>query len=225
MPSAGLPSFSGTSRSTTRERLRFYATSWTLVHYLFNHRNSAFFRLQRRLATFELPEEAWTAEFPDLTAAGLIRELTQYRRAGRYVRLAQAIAPWSGSITQRLMADNEIHALRAYLYAYVETPGHRSDRVRARAEVAEALRLDPATVAALALQFYLLEPRVARWDEDAAGRELAKRAVGGGDANWMAWLMVADSAKRGSAASRNAIRTGLRCWPPTRRRCSREWRF
>jgi hypothetical protein len=201
----GAPQLFGDLPVDMRERLRFYATSWTLVHYLFNHRNPAFVRFQHRLATFELPEEAWAAEFPDLTGDGLIRELTQYRRSGQYFRLAQAIAPWNGDIAQRLMADNEVHALRAYLYAYVETPGHRSDRVRARAEVAEALREDPATVAALALQFYLLEPRVGGWDDDTAGRELAKRALAGGDANWMAWLMVADAANRGDTVGRKAI--------------------
>jgi len=48
------------------ERARFYATSWVLVHYLYNHRPEQLRDFERRLGRLQPAPAAFRAAFPDL---------------------------------------------------------------------------------------------------------------------------------------------------------------
>jgi hypothetical protein len=173
---------------------QFEASSWLLVHYLINHRDDAFRNFQRRLGAFEHPRDAWAAELGDLDDVRLSTTLDEYAASGNYIVLHIPAPPWSGRIQTRAMSDAEVHGARAFMYAIGKMSGEPPlDRVRA--EIAEALAVDPAALQALAAQYYLLGGDMSPVQRGALARQASEAHP---DAA-MAWLMVADAAAFGDA--------------------------
>lgn len=175
---------------------RFSATSWGLVHFLIDKRRDAFQRFQHRLGALEPQDSAWTAEFPDLDDRRLGAAVQDYAWSGLRSFDPQNLVPWRERIEARAMAPAEIHAVRAFLQAFV-TPDGTPNPARARVELAAALAADVPPLDALALQFYLPPP-----DGKTASSEIAARAVKAYPKSWLAWLMTADAddVPEGSAA-------------------------
>ena len=69
------------------EEARLYATSWLLVHYLFNHERERFQRFQAGLAGASDAKILWNQLFPDLaTPESFERTLDRYLEDGEYAR-------------------------------------------------------------------------------------------------------------------------------------------
>lgn len=112
---SSLPTLLGPMPADNFERVRFYATSWLLVHYLFNARPEALERFQQRLGRLEPGEDAFRAEFPDLAAGKLESVLKDYAFSGRYTISMRSLPPWNGTHQERLLTDSEVHSSRALL--------------------------------------------------------------------------------------------------------------
>lgn len=167
---------------------RFYATSWLVTHYLLNQRPEAYQRFRRRINALEPGSAAFRAELPDLDSAGLYTVLASYLSSGNYTVIRRTLRPWAGAPGSRILADAEVHALRAFLYSAVHIPDEGQDLAAMRAEVDEALVAASPPIEALSVAFYTpeLKYRIGR-------RELATMAVKAHPESWMAWIMLADS--------------------------------
>ena len=172
----------------------FESSSWLLFHYLVNQRAAALDRLQERLVAFQPAEVAWSAELPDLRGDQLHDQLERYASSGQYTIVSGNMQPWAGAVATRELSDAEVHGVRAYLYHCVHEPGETEDTARVAAEIAEALRLEPTQLDALAMAFY--EPALAGGIPRA---ELARRATAAHPSAWLAWALQFDSVPAGSA--------------------------
>ena len=162
---------------------RFYATSWLLVHYLFNHEPRRFEAFQRALGTEGDARKAWTTVFHDFDGVQVDNALVNYLNAG-FFNTYEAVRPKPGfSIVSQEIPDGEVHALRAMLYA--TGPEVDGDwRALARAEVARALKADPLNLRALLVERVHLQER--RGDV-ATARRLVERHPDQADA----WMLLA----------------------------------
>ncbi len=185
----------------------FEDRSWLLVHYLINKRPEAFTRLQTELLGLKSPTEAWSTAMPDLPASKLDDVLDQYR-SGNYETETWRVRVFAPAISVRTMSDAEAHAVRALLFETGAAPGVPPDSAAAQREIGEALAADAANVEALALRFFWFSP-VGR-PQDRAG--LAQSAVSAHPNEWIAWLMVADTAAD-ERAKRTALARGLALAP------------
>jgi len=193
--------------SDTFEMWRFYATSWLLVHYLFNNRFPALERFQDRLAALEPGPKAFRAEFPDLAAGKLESVLKEYAFSGKYRAWTRPIPAWDGKHETRVMTDADVHASRAVL-TVLTGQGHDERLPAARADLEEALRDPRPPIDAFVLAFH--EPRVA---PPLSRQELARRAVAAHPEDWLSWLLVAKAAPGGSAERQEAVRRALALHP------------
>ena len=152
-----------------------------MVHYLFNHEPERFQDFQRRLATTGDGLAAWREAFPDLTAAEMDARLHAYAFDRGTFSMFKARAPEVSYVAHpRPLTDADVHAVRALLYTAALEP--RVDL--ARAELAEALRLDPTQVIAAYIQRIVLR-------DDETDLDLPRRLVAGHPSDPMAWLILA----------------------------------
>jgi len=188
------------------ERLRFYATSWLLVHYLFNARPDALERFQRRLGRLEPGKDAFRAEFPDLAAGKLELVLKEYAFSGRYTVTTRPLPPWNGRQQERLLTDAEVHASRALLglAGLSMSVGGDSALERVRADLTEALRDPRPPIEALVLAFYERRTR-----PSSSKQELARLAVQTHPEHWMSWLLASELTAPGSAERQLTLSQGL----------------
>jgi hypothetical protein len=188
---------------TPETRQRFIATSWLAVHYLFNHEPERFLAFQLGLATTNDPRAAWRAAFPDLTSEVMDERLTAYAfRAGTFTTFKVRVEAPPYEPRRRPLADAQVHALRALLFATIlDAP--RTEL--AREELGEALRLDPLDVTAAFVGRVVLEG-------DERDVELPKRLVDRYPDDPMAWLLLARS--RAARSERDEARES---WEEVRR--------
>jgi hypothetical protein len=166
---------------TPATRASFIVTSWLSVHYLFNHEPDRFLDFQRRLIATADARAAWRAAFPELTPAAMDERLAAYAfREGSFATFKTRLPPIRYVEEAKPLTDAQVHALRALLYATMPAP--RTDL--ARGELAEAFRLDPASVPAAYVQRAIL-------GEEEADLELPKRLVARHPEDPMAWLLLA----------------------------------
>jgi Tfp pilus assembly protein PilF len=185
----------------------FENRAWLLVHYLINERPEAFVRLQIELLALKSPTEAWSTAMPDLPPSKLDDALDRYR-SGHYGRQT-----WKGhipapAISVRVMTDAEAHAVRAQMFETGAAPGVAPDSAAAQKELTEALEADASNVSALAQRFFWFSP--GGQPQDRA--RLAQRTVSAHPEEWLAWLMVAETATD-ARARRTALARGLRLAP------------
>ena len=190
---------------TLHERARFYATSWLLVHYLSNHRPEQLRDFEHRIGALEPAQAAFRAAFPDLASGALPGVLWTYINGGEYVATRWLVPRWNGRHETRILADAEVHAVRALLRAsssYVEEPEAHAAAITG--ELDEAIGHGSPPLDALAVAFYRLNRpyRLSR-------TELAKVAVATHPRKWMAWLMAADVAPAGSDERDRALHRAL----------------
>ena len=181
----------------------FEDRSWLLVHYLINKQPEAFARLQTELLGLKPPPQAWSTAMPDLPPSKLDDALDKYR-SGHYETQAWKVYFPVPAISVRTLTDAEAHAVRALLFETGAAPGVAPDSVAAQKEIAEALEADAFNVEALAQRFFWFSP-VGRPQDRAS---LAQRAVSAHPDEWIAWLMVADTAAT-ERAKRTALARGL----------------
>lgn len=184
---------------TTFEQGQFYATSWMLVHYLFNVRPIQLERFVKRLQALEPATKTFAAEFPDLAKGGLEAVLRDYAFSGKYTARTRAVAPWSGEHQTRVLPDADVHASRAILASSIHSGSEW--RTAARSDVAEALQDPRPPIEAFVLPFLssqLAPPGLAR-------DELVRRAVVARPESWMSWWMAATVAPSGSPERRGAL--------------------
>jgi hypothetical protein len=188
---------------TAKTRQPFIATSWLAVHYLFNHEPERFLAFQLGLVTTKDARAAWRAAFPDLTPEVMDERLAAYAfRAGTFTKFRVQVETPPYEPRRRPLADAQVHALRALLFATI-VDGPRVDL--ARAELAEALRLDPLDVMAA-----FVERVVLAGDEREV--ELPKRLVERYPDDPMTWLLLARS-----RAARGELDEARESWEEVRR--------
>ncbi|HLK93797.1 MAG TPA: hypothetical protein VKZ18_28150 [Polyangia bacterium] len=187
MPAAAL--LAAREPPTGRE-VEFEDRAWLLVHYLIDERLLAFERFQTELIRLRPPAEAWAAALPELRPADLDVTLDGYRRSDRCHILRLPVQVSEAQISVRLMADGEVHAVRALLFETSMAPGVMPDHSAAQSEVAESLRVDSTNVEALAMRFFWFS-NGPRPEERSA---LAARALAAHPDAWLAWFMQAASA-------------------------------
>ncbi|HEY8923580.1 MAG TPA: DUF1570 domain-containing protein [Polyangia bacterium] len=195
----------GAPPETLHERARFYATSWLLVHYLFNHRPEQLREFEHRLGALEPARVAFREAFPDLASGALPSVLWTYINGGEYVITRWRVPRWNGLHETRVLTDAEVHAVRALLRASssnVEDPEAHAAAIAS--ELDEAIGHGSPPLDALAVAFYQLN-RPYRFSR----AELASMAVATHPRKWMAWLMAADVAPGGSDERDHALHRAL----------------
>lgn len=138
-----------------------YATSWLLVHWLFEQNANAFAQLQLRLARGEEPGPAFAAAFPGLDAAKLEKLLLAYLKRGAFRELTVEVPPVDMKAVTRPLSDADAHAARAGLSlmaAQLVQAGAKDLHALGMAEVKAALAKEPANVNALAWGLSALPP-------------------------------------------------------------------
>jgi hypothetical protein len=159
----------------------FYATSWLLVHYLFNHHPARMEAFQGAIALGDSARDAWDTRV-GLKAAEVDQALDAYLKRGTFVTRALEIKSAGVSMSERRLSDAEVHGLRALLYAGAwRVDGDRRELVRS--EVTEALRQDPLDLWAVGVQrLYLVEQR----GDVATAERLVRRHPG----EPLAWVVL-----------------------------------
>ncbi len=188
-----------------------YATAWLLVHYLVYQRPEALADLLARLSRGESLESAWNAALPEyrldrpltslddalgrwLQALTFDPELEGPELSTRYWPRSLKVSPRTIHVDPDLrfvehpMAPVEVHALRIALSHYGPGVGEAAFR----AEVAEALREDPAHPIALAAQARL---------QGVDPLPLARLSVKGHPEDPRAWTFLAQSLRGPGAAA------------------------
>ena len=169
---------------TEEETYRLYAASWLFVHWLMNTRSEAFAELQGRLARGEDPEEALAQALPELSRLDMEAVLLEYLLRGVYREDVVSLPRVAASYVERELEDAEVHATRATLARIASRSlGSWSRRALERAELAEALRLDPGSVPALDAMSWTAPPE--QWPA------LARAAVERHPEEGGAWLLMA----------------------------------
>jgi hypothetical protein len=175
---------------------RFYATSWLLVHYLFNHESKRFEAFQRTLGSEGDGRRAWESAFPDLDGARVDAALVGYLNSGRFSTYESIRPKPRFSIVSQAIRDSEVHGLRSLLYATgPQVAGEW--RTLARAEVGRALREDPLDLRALVVERVHLNER--RADLHTA-RRLVERHPDRADA-WMLLVLAHQTLGQNDAAA------------------------
>jgi hypothetical protein len=177
----------------------FESTSWLLVHFLLNHRSSAFQEYQRHLRS-ETRTEAWRLAFGDAEAlTALVGDVESYASTGKYV---VATTPFNPPVVHPRISevsDAEVHVLRALLYHVGDQVApSASSQHRALENTDEALRQDPTNPAALLVRQALLNAPVA---ESAARAAVAARGE-----DWRAWMALALALQKTAPAESRSAR-------------------
>jgi len=181
----------------------FHATAWAVVHYLLNYEQSRFLRYQDMVAKGAQHAQAWGATFAGVSLADLRTAVEKHIYDGKYKMAIRPFVPPEVNATERVLADAEVHHLRATLYLISAGSFGALSEARARErveeELAESAREDPTLPAALALRAWI--------EKDAASLiDGAKRTAADHPDDWMAWLAVAMSfAERDPLAARQAL--------------------
>lgn len=171
---------------TAATRASFMATSWLAVHYLFNREPERFLNFQRALLTTDDARAAWNEAFPDLTFAAMDDRLAAYAFQGGTFSAFEIRLPRVATEAEAApLADAQVHALRALLFAAIEP--HREGR--ARDELAEARRADPTDVTAAYVERVTL-------GEAPTDVDLPKRLVDNHPSNPIAWFLLARAQAR-----------------------------
>jgi len=189
---------------------RFYASAWLTVHYLMNHQTQALARYEAALNRQEPFPDAWREAFGGLTGAELSEQVRRYMDGGQYALLTFRMPPVASDAVQaRVLSDAEAHATRAELLVQGSRGMQREERVdrrpreefraRARAELAEALRQDPAEVLGRAIAAFDLGETL----DVAAARAATERQP----SDWMAWLLLAKALEQHGVADGRAEAT------------------
>lgn len=172
------------------EDLRFYATSWILVHYLIYHQSERFAAYRRLLQSPFTAERAWDLAFADVPMATLEAAVKEYVKNGRYAELERPFRVPHPTPAVRTLAEVEVRRVLALLRlasigaGLDDAAAHRAAAI----EIAEALKLDPTDVEANALAV------VARDEKGPALAERAKIVVARHPDSWLAWTLVAMAA-------------------------------
>jgi tetratricopeptide (TPR) repeat protein len=185
MPFARLATFDD-MLGDANETLRFYSTSWLLVHYLVSERGPAFASYQARLARAEDPDAAWKASFADLPAEKLDAALAEYATRREYKGLGRKMPEVHLAFNESPLSDAEAHAIRARLA--VISPSKMSDadrQTRARVQIAEARRLDPDNVSAAQVEASFVPP--------GARVDPARRAAKAHPQDWRAQYLLCEA--------------------------------
>ncbi|WP_163994873.1 DUF1570 domain-containing protein [Pyxidicoccus caerfyrddinensis] len=183
-----------------------YSGSWLLVHWLYNTRSEAFADYQAQLAQGDDPDSSLRATLPDLYARSLDSVLLEYLKRGSYQELTVQVPPVSSSFAERPLEDAEVHATRSKLAAMAAGMAEQQTRAQtreklAKAELTEAIRLEPQGVLALRTKAAIAP------EHERAG--IARAAVAAHPDESAAWLLLATSLPR-DAASRNEREEALR---------------
>jgi tetratricopeptide (TPR) repeat protein len=162
-----------------------YATSWLLVHWLYNHHPGRLARYQARLVLGEEASAAWREIFPDLDPDGLDETIHRYARGGDYSVFRVPLRLPDPSITSSPLADDEVHAARATLASIAM---RFIDRSQAQAlafdELDRSLARNPTNLTALLTRQSLVPSA-------AEKRDLARRATTAHPDSGAAWATLA----------------------------------
>jgi Tfp pilus assembly protein PilF len=190
-----------------RDRLetsRDYGVAWALVHYLMNKRPQEFGQVQQRFARGQDPAAAWREVFPQWDPASdeamdsLDEEIGRHVSRGdfryRDIKLPPAEPP-----SERPMTAAQVHDVRLSLPWL--NRGEKVEAATVEAELQDALRHDPGSVAALA---------IAIDRKPSEGAALAEKATAAHPEDARAWLLLAgtlppEASDRREAALRQAV--------------------
>jgi len=162
------------------------ATSWLFVHYLFNHQADRFHRFQTDLAADPNARGTWAKIFPDLVDFKAVDQvLDTYLGGGEYSRYKQTIPRPRFGLASRPIPDDEVHAVRALLFTWVV--GHdESAPTRQRAELAEALRINPLNLRARLVERFILK-------ENIGDVEIPLALTKSSPLDWRSWVLLASA--------------------------------
>ena len=175
------------------DRGLFYPSAWFMVHYLMNHRAAALAAYGHALLRSSA-QAAWAEAFAGLSAKQLDLELGRYLDGGQYALLIYRFdPPATPIIEERTLTDADVHATRALLLALasrvsaMQTDSDARDaaKMRARLEIAEAFRQEPAHLLAQGIEHWMLGART-HLDE-------ARAATKSNPTHWMAWALLVEA--------------------------------
>jgi hypothetical protein len=164
-----------------------------MVHYLMNHRAAALAAYGHALLRSPA-QAAWAEAFAGLSAKQLDLELGRYLDGGQYALLIYRFdPPATPIIEERTLTDADVHATRALLLALAsrvsamrtDSEARDAAKMRARLEIAEAFRQEPAHLLAQGIEHWMLGART-HLDE-------ARAATKSNPTHWMAWALLVEA--------------------------------
>ena len=174
---------------------RLYATAWLLVYWLYNTRPADLSRYQDRLLQGMDEHAAWRLSFRGLQLDDLDRQLFTYASEGQFRTFQVPIRLGDPRITVAPLSDAAVHATRARLGLLANHFDNRSvSQPIARAELDEALRVDPNNLDALLTA-------EAQSGSPAEQITLLRRATAAHPGSGRAWLALAGLLTEAGAAS------------------------
>ncbi len=179
----------------------FYSSAWLFIYYLMNAESERFAQFQTRLAHLDEWQNAWQEAFAGFTPELMDQRLTEYLKDGG--KLTTVTIPVTVELPEpkvRSLSSAEMHGVLAWF-------ARTGDRELADREAAEALRLDPNELRALAVRFYLLGDSA-----DEVRLDLAKRAIAAHPRSSDAWWLWASMQAPGEARHR-ALQTAQKLEP------------
>lgn len=185
---------------------RRYATSWLLVHYLFNHREAELLHFLDALAAGTPPRAAFAEGFPSLDAATLDGEVSRYLEGGSYKSRLFKLGPIPLALEVASLPDAEAHAAFARIARGIHDPQRRL--ARQRREIAAALALDPKLALALELEVLATPDR-----DEAMDLAASLVALHPDDARGWRLLALTQPPTRYRTEARPALRTALALAP------------
>jgi hypothetical protein len=175
-------------RNGPAREFRLYATSFTTVHYLINHRPEGLVRFRELLNRGTNARAAWREAFPELDTRGFAEVVGRYPVFDR-AEIRQVTVPAAPlAMRSHPLGEADARGIHAMLYVAFRGAGGRSvdeDWRLALAEMAASLRVDPASFWAHAVNYCEL-------NTVRASPALARKAVADQQDNWLAWLWYAE---------------------------------
>lgn len=169
-------------------RSGLYSTAWALFTFLINEHREELLRYLQRLDDPDRPPEepahvrglrVWSEAFPSLPLEAVDRELRRWLISGQHLVMHFKLEPRAWPITERLLHDVDVYALRGFLLAEASRTSESLDNVKA------ALAIDPRHVLARFVGWSYHEMAISPLE----GRALAAAHPD----DWHAWWLAADA--------------------------------
>jgi hypothetical protein len=135
------------SGPTDANRVVFYASSWLLIHYLYNHEREGLVGFQNSLADAKSdPKARWSEFFPTLEPARLQGVLKQYFLHGEFRIARTANKTTLPEIWIRQLEDSRVHSVMAVVSAHAPQLSESNRRKYAAWQTHRALAEDPSNL-------------------------------------------------------------------------------
>jgi tetratricopeptide (TPR) repeat protein len=172
--------------------------SWLFVHWLINTHSEPFARYRAELSRGADPKIAFAQAFPGFDARATDEELNRYSKHGDYSEIVMPLLHSPSPTTERPLDAADVHVVRARLInaGHSMQPEQATDvaiAAQVRAEIEQALAVDPTNVDALWL---------ADWTAPAERLSRARRSTEVHPRDPRAWELTGDLLRQSKASPR-----------------------